>query len=67
MPEHAPVNPGLNDKGCDIHFERLASIDEHGNETGYATYSWWCRCGLYRDDYERLYDCVHDARAHIGE
>lgn len=67
MTEPTPSTPWLNDSGCDISFEKLAAINEHGNEIGYATYSWWCRCGLHRDDHEQLDDCVRDARAHIEE
>ena len=59
--------PWINDRGCQIFFERLASIDEHGAETGYVSYSWWCTCNRSQDDYERLPDCVESARAHIEE
>ena len=61
------MNPWINDRGCQVYFERLASIDEHGAETGYATYSWHCTCHRSQDDYEHLPDCVRDARAHIEE
>ena len=61
------MNPWSNERGCEIFFEKTAGIDEHGNETGYATYSWWCACNRSRDDYERLDACVRDARDHIEE
>ena len=61
------MDPWSNDKGCEIFFEELVAIDEHGNETAGQTYSRWCRCGLHRDQYEQLSECVRDARAHIEE
>ena len=61
------MNPWSNDQGCEISFEELAVIDEHGNMTAGQTYSWWCRCGLSRDLYDDLPDCARDARAHIEE
>ena len=61
------MNDWSNAHGCEIFFEQLAAIDEHGNRTAGSTFSWWCRWGLERDEYERLPDCVRDARAHIEE
>ena len=56
-----------NEQGCEIFFEELVAPGEHGERTAGSTFSWWCRCGLNRDEYERLPDCVTDARAHIEE
>ncbi|MXX33043.1 MAG: hypothetical protein F4Z51_12625 [Chloroflexi bacterium] len=56
-----------NDQGCEIFFEELVAPGEHGNRTAGSTFSWWCRCGLNRDEYERLPGCVQAARAHIEE
>lgn len=61
------MNPWSNDDGCEIFFEKVASITEQGEETGYATYAWRCACNRRRDDYESLPECVRDARAHIEE
>ena len=61
------MDPWSNDQGCEISFEELVAIDEHGNMTAGRSYSWWRRCGLHRDQYKQLPDCVRDARAHIEE
>ena len=61
------MDPWSNDKGCEVFFEELVAIDEHGNQTAGQTYSWWCRCGLNRDQYDQLSACIDAARAHIEE
>ena len=61
------MNHWSNDRGCEIFFEELVAIDQDGNQTAGRSYSWWCRCGLHRDQYKSLPDCVRDARAHIEE
>ena len=61
------MNPWINDRGCQIYFDKTVPINEHGEETGTGTFSWCCACNRSRDDYESLPDCVRDARAHIEE
>ena len=56
-----------NERGCEVFFEELVAIDEHGERTAGSSFSWWCRCGLHRDEYDRLDACVREARAHIEE
>jgi len=61
------MDPWSNEQGCEVFFEELDAPGEHGNRTAGSSFSWWCRCGLNRDEYERLADCVQDAQAHIEE
>ncbi|MCY3919614.1 MAG: hypothetical protein OXG38_07405 [Chloroflexi bacterium] len=56
-----------NEQGCEIFFEELVAPGEHGERTAGGSFSWRCRCGLNRDEYERLADCVQAARSHIEE
>ena len=61
------MNRWINERGCHIYLDKTVPIDEHGNETGKGTFSWWCTCNRSQDDYESLPECVQDARAHIEE
>ncbi|MCY4617260.1 MAG: hypothetical protein OXD50_01715 [Chloroflexi bacterium] len=61
------MNHWINDRGCHIYLDKNVPIDEHGDETGKGTFSWWCACNRSQVDYESLPDCVRDARAHIEE
>jgi hypothetical protein len=60
------MNPWSNENGCEIFFEELAAIDEHGADAAPSAYRYHCAaCGCDRDEYKSLADCVRDARRHI--
>ena len=62
------MNPWLTHEGRQIYFDRIAPIDEHGNDTGCSSYRYYCaNCGRDYDDYDDLADCVRDARRHTKE